>query len=163
CFVVTGTVDNERVAFPMSDRVSQISLAVDLIETRMRTTVHIDLTPNVRSAFVDHDDAILFRKLDDLHRERSRHETRPARRQTIPYRVELRQIRRVVVVQSGCPRLEWNVWLGRSAFTQVASKILRNAARNLCEIRNNGKSPNTFFAVTSPKIDGAVFQSRRGF
>src|SRR5262245_51131947 len=147
----------------MSDRVSEIRLSLDFIEARMSPAIHVDLTPDVRSALVDHDDAIFFRKLDHLHRKRSRHETWTTRWQTISFRIELREVRRVVVVQSGCPRLERNVWLGRGACTQVASKIFRNAARSLCEIRNNGKSPNTFFAMNSSEIHGTVFESRRGF
>src|SRR5213078_562110 len=79
---------------------------VELVSLGMRPPVHVDLAPDVRGAFEDHDDPLLLRKLDDLHRIRRRHQARTAGRETVAFGIVLRLVLRVVVVQAAAQG--WN-------------------------------------------------------
>src|SRR5207244_4027787 len=104
-FVEADDVDDERVAFVVADRVAEIR-RVERVACRMRTAVHEDLAPDVRRALEDHDDALLFRQLDDLRRIRRGHQARTARRQAVAFGIVLGLVDRVVVVDRRGPRLE---------------------------------------------------------
>ncbi len=94
-------VNHERVrVLVATDRVAEIR-RIQLVALGEFAAVHVDLTPDVRSAFEDHDDALVLWLLNDLHLVRRRHHPRTAGRQTVAFRVVLRFILRVVVVDSG--------------------------------------------------------------
>src|SRR5262245_28770701 len=95
--VESDDVDDQRVPFPVTDRVSEVGW-IERIALRMRPPVHVDLAPDVRRALEDHDDALLLGQLNDLHRIWCRHQARTTRRQTVPFWVVLRVVSRVVVV-----------------------------------------------------------------
>src|SRR5216683_4600655 len=79
---------------------------VELVSLGMRPPVHVDLAPDMRGAFEDHDNPLLLRKLDDLHWIRRRHQARTARRETITFGIVLGLVLRVVVVHGRRPGLE---------------------------------------------------------
>src|SRR5262249_28000810 len=81
-FVETNTVDDERVSLPTTDRVAHPTLAIDRIVWRVRAAIHKNLAPDVRAAFIDDENAFLFRHLKDLRRERRSHRARAAGRKT---------------------------------------------------------------------------------
>ncbi len=87
----------------------------------MRTAVHIDFAPDVRGPLENHDDALLLRQLKDLHGIGSRHQARSARREAEAFRVVVREVLRVVVVDRRRPRLERHEWLGRSTASTAPS------------------------------------------
>src|SRR5678816_2794511 len=53
----------------------------------MRASIHIDVAPDVRAPFIDHDNALLLGHLEDFHRIRCGHQPWTARRQTKSVRV----------------------------------------------------------------------------
>src|SRR5262245_42367142 len=126
-FVEAHDIDNKRVAFPMTHRVTEVS-RVELVALGMRPAVHVDLAPDMRGALEDHDDALLLGKLDDLHRIRRRHHAWSAGRKAVAFGIVLGVVRRVVVVDGGRPRLEWHLRLGlRAAATGSACRSLTTA------------------------------------
>src|SRR4029434_3935407 len=94
---------------------AQPSFTLDRLRIRMRSSVHVNLAPDVRSAFEDHDDALQLRLLDDLHGIGRRTQPRPAGGQTVSFGIIFRVVVGVVIVDSGSPGLEWNPWFRRSA------------------------------------------------
>src|SRR5438874_13807510 len=89
--VEADDVDDKRVVIPVADSVTEIG-GVQRVTLRMRTAVHVDLAPDVRRAFEDHEDALVLRLLDDLHRIRRSHQPRTAWREAEAFRVVLRVV-----------------------------------------------------------------------
>src|SRR5262249_15135026 len=89
--------------------------AIEASRTRMRASIHINLAPDVRSTFIYDEDPLFCRKLNDLHRVRRRLHSRAARRSAHAFRIVLRLVHGVIVVQRGSPGFEWNPWLGGSS------------------------------------------------
>src|SRR6476660_10624103 len=91
--------------------------SIETSRSRMRTSVHIDFTPDVCSTFIDNEDAFLRGDLDDFHRIGCGEHTRTTWRRTHSFRVVLRFIHGMVVINRGGPWLKWNPGLGRSSAT----------------------------------------------
>src|SRR5690606_24901026 len=75
--VEADRVDHERVAFPVSDRVTEVA-RIQQLARRMLSPVHVDLAPRARRAAGQDVDALDRRHLDDLEPERHRELTGPA-------------------------------------------------------------------------------------
>ena len=109
---------------------------VELVSLGMRPPVHVDLAPDVRGAFEDHDDPLLLRKLDDLHRIRRRHQARTAGRETVAFGIVLRLVLRVVVVHGRRPGLERHLRLRfRAASAAAAGRPLAATERSVAPCR----------------------------
>src|SRR5580765_8303010 len=102
---------------------------VQRVARRMRTTVHVDFTPDMRRAFEDHEDALLFGQLDDLGRIGRSHHARATGRQTVAFGIVLGLIHGVVVVDCRGPRLERHPRLALSAAASAAARALTTAER----------------------------------
>src|ERR1051326_748364 len=135
----------------------------------MRTAIHMDLAPNVRAAFEDHNDPLQLRLLDDFHRIWCCEQTWTAWRQAISFGIVLRIVQGVVIVDSGGPELKRNPWLrsgsppltGRSgAFTACGRTWSANDNIAGPHVRNIGKLPNAEFAGNSAEIHRSVGQTR---
>src|SRR5262249_5765139 len=118
--VEADDVDDERVAFVVTHRMTEIR-RVQRVARRMRTAVHGDLAPDVCRAFEDHQDALLVRQLDDLHRIRRRHQARSAWWQTITSGIVFGVVLRVVVVDSRGPGLKRHPWFALGAASSTAT------------------------------------------
>src|SRR5690606_25528560 len=81
-FVEADGVHHQRVAFPMSHRMTEVS---GVRVFRMRASIHVDFTPDVTTAFEDDDDAIIL--LDELGRIGRAHGARTAGWQTESLRI----------------------------------------------------------------------------
>src|SRR5215475_14202964 len=96
----------------------------------MGTAVHVDLAPDVRRAFEDHDDTLLVRQLDDFRRVRRRHHARTAGRQAVAFGIVLGLIDGVVVVDRSCPGLKRHPRLAlRAAASAAAASAFATAER----------------------------------
>src|SRR5688572_897108 len=115
-------LNDERVGvLPTADRVAEIR-GIQLVALRELATVHVDLTPDVRRTFKDHHDALVLWLLDDLHLVRRGHHPRAAGWKTVAFRVVLRLVLGVVVVNRSRPRHPRHPRLGlRSATAASAS------------------------------------------
>src|SRR5438128_2166269 len=113
----------------------------------MRTSVHEDFAPDVGAALEDHQDAFLFRQLNDFGWERRAHRTRTARRKTEAFGIVLSFILRVVVVNCGGPGLERNEWLVGRAAALSAIEILGRVRREAREVLDGWQTPDTWFAM----------------
>ena len=71
-FVEAHHIDNEGIVFPITNGIAEPGLPLDRFALQMRTPIHVDLAPNVRSTFKVHEDPLLFGELNNLHRIRSR-------------------------------------------------------------------------------------------
>ena len=138
----------------------------------MRTPVHIDLAPDVCAALEDHQDAVVFGLLDDLHGVRSRKQAGSAGRQAISFRIVFRIVQRVVIVNSRRPGLKRDPWLGgaSAALASAGGRPTASGAR-FCgrgsddnvpraHILNVGNVPDAFFAWNSTQVDRAIGQPR---
>src|SRR5205085_4002888 len=91
--------------------------------------VHVDLAPDVRRALEDHEDALLFRQLDDLRRIWRRHHAGAAWRQTVAFGIVLGLVDGVVVVDRRGPRLERHPGLALRAAASAARSAFTTAKR----------------------------------
>src|SRR5262249_6384506 len=101
--VEANDINDQRVALPTPYGVPQPSLTFNRFRLRMLPAIHINLTPDVCTTLEDHDDALEFRLLNNLHRVRSRVQAGTTGRQAIAFWVVLGIILWVVVVDSSCP------------------------------------------------------------
>src|SRR4051794_17944376 len=85
-FVETYGIDNERVAFPTTNRMPH-PRETQRVSLGMLTAIHINDAPHMSTAFVNHHNALLFRQLNDLHWIWSGHHARPSRRQAETLRI----------------------------------------------------------------------------
>src|SRR5581483_8150144 len=88
-FVESDNVDNQRltIVFVVTNGVTHPQMgSIEASRTGMGTSVHIDFTPDMRSTFVDDEDALFRRDLDDFHWIRRREHARAARRRTHTFR-----------------------------------------------------------------------------
>src|SRR5689334_2664790 len=106
--VKTDYINNEGLPLPVPDGIAKPGLPLDGLALRVRTPIHMDLTPHVSSAFEDDHDTFQFRLLKDLHRIRSRVEAWTAGWQAIAFGIVLGVIQRVVVVNRRSPGLKRN-------------------------------------------------------
>ena len=97
-------VHDQRVAFPMSDRLSQVGRIGIL---RVTASIGKDRTPEMRSA-LEHEEHSVW-QLKHLEGKRRLVHPRDARRQTPRFRIVFLQIRQALVVELLGPRLERNV------------------------------------------------------
>src|SRR5215468_2011964 len=98
----------------------------------MRTSVHINFTPDVRATLIDYKNPLFRWDLDDFRRIRGGEHARTTRRRAHAFRVVLRFVHRMIVVNRSGPGLERHPGLGRSsaALTTAASAAtaLRSSA-----------------------------------
>src|SRR5436190_17739904 len=162
---------------------------VQRVARRMRTPVHVDLAPDMRRAFEDHDHALLLGQLDDLGRIGRGHHARTTRRQTIAFGIVLGLIDGVVVVDRCGPRLEWHPRLALRAAASSTRRAFTTAERRAAagtsstattaplrlrrerlpvvvdnaraHIRDVGNVPDALLAGDASEVDGAVGETRR--
>src|SRR5262245_12833453 len=128
----------------------------------MRAAVHVNLTPDMRTAFEDHDDALLFGQLNDLGRKRSAHGARPAWRKAKAFRIVFRFVQGVVVIDGRSPGLKRNKRLRRRAPTLSAVVIFGRIGRKAGEILNRGQTPDAFLSMVASQIYRAIRAAGRG-
>src|SRR5262249_47080171 len=142
--------------------------AIEASRTRVLAPIHIDLAPNMRSAFIHDENSLLFGKLDDLHGVRCRLHARTARRSAHAFGIVLRFVHGVIVIQRSGPGFEWNPWLGGSsaALSATAATTTTGAlARGGCwsrrrshdnisgaHISNVEQIPDAFFAGFTTEV-----------
>src|SRR5437868_469347 len=95
--------------------------AVKAARPRVRASIHIDLAPDMRPAFINDEDTLFRGKLDDLCRVRRRKHARAARRSAHAFRIVFGFIHRMIVVDSSSPWFEGDPRLGRSSATLTAA------------------------------------------
>src|SRR5690606_31102571 len=139
-FVETNGVYYQGIPFPMAYGVSKVRW-VDVL--RVRTSIHVDFTPNVSATFENDNDAIAI--LDDFCWIRGAHRARATWGQTETLWVVLHCILFVVLVHRTSPGQHRR---------QIAFFVARHAD---CEVSNPGQVPHTIAA----KIYSAVSQARR--
>src|SRR5262249_30765072 len=130
-FVESNDIDHEGLAviFVMADGMPHPQMrTVEAFRTRVRTSIHIDLAPDVRSAFIRDENALLFGELDDLHGVGRRLHARTARRSAHAFGIVLRFIHGVIVIQRSGPGFEWNPWLGGSSAALSTTTTTTTAA-----------------------------------
>src|SRR5205814_137548 len=77
--VETDRVDDKRVAFPMTDRMTVIARH-EILATRVWTPIHIDRVKRVWSAVVEYKNALRLGLIEDLESIRCCPESGPRRR-----------------------------------------------------------------------------------
>src|SRR6266516_1583058 len=168
-FVEAHHIDNEGIAFPITNGVAEPGLPLDRFALQMRTSIHVDLAPNVRSSLEDHNDSLQFRLLDDFHWIRRRKKTRAARRQAVTLGVVLGLVQRIVVVESGRPGLKRNPRLrGRStALAPKRASLAAGSSRRRdhddvprAHVLNIGDLPDAQFTWNSTQIHRSIGQPR---
>src|SRR5438034_9993579 len=168
-FVEAHHIDNEGIAFPITNGVAEPGLPLDRFALQMRTSIYVDLAPNVRSSLDDHNDSLQFRLLDDFHWIWRRKKTRTARRQAVTFRVVLGLVQRIVVVESGRPGLKRNPRFRGCSTALAPNRASRATGRGRrrahddvprAHVLNIGDLPDAQFTGNSAKIHPSIGQSR---
>src|SRR5439155_215010 len=79
-FVEAHDVDDKSVALPVADRMASPGWS-QLVSFGMRPPIHIDVAPDVSPTFIDDENTLLLRELNELERKWRCHRARSAGRE----------------------------------------------------------------------------------
>src|SRR5262245_23860354 len=122
----------------------------------MRPSVHEDLAPNMRSAFVDDENPLLLRKLNKLSWERRAHRPRTTGRKAQPLWVIFTFVQAVVVVDRRSPWLKRDERFVGSAAALTAIEVLWSIRCKSREILDRRQTPNSFLTAIASEIDRSI-------
>src|SRR5262245_45443690 len=85
-FIEAHDVDHKAVTVPVPDRMASPGWS-QLISLRMRPPIHIDVAPDVCATFVNDENTLLLRQLNELEWKWRCHRAGSAGRETVSFRI----------------------------------------------------------------------------